>query len=378
MRYLVAVFAVACVAAACAPAAPPIPTAVPGAAVASPNWEQQWKQLIAAAQQEGKVVVSGPPTPETRKVVPEVFKERFGFEMEYFAPGSTTDLLNRMEGERAAGLYTVDVIVGGAQSLYYQAYEGKILDPVQPILFHPEVTDPSKWIGGKVWFMDPEQQYILRLSNYQTNHIVVNKDVVKPDEIKTWKNLLEPKYRGKISVYEPIIAGTGWNTGNYLWKKLGDDFIKQLYVDQQPAVSRDFRQLSDWTARGIYPISLGLREAEIDTLQKQGFPIAVVPPPGDIAVPVTAGFGLGVLVNKAPHPNAAKLFLNWIATREGQETWQKAERTVSVRTDVDNAWASSYAKPQPGTQFFDTYDWDYTRASRNPAELEKLKQLIGR
>ncbi|HEY0583480.1 MAG TPA: extracellular solute-binding protein, partial [Chloroflexota bacterium] len=348
------------------------------AAAAAANWEQQWNELITAARQEGKLVVSGPPTPETRKTLPEKFKERFGFELEYFAPGNTADLLNRMEGERASGLYTVDVIIGGAQSLYYQAYEAKILEPVKPVIFHPEATDPTKWVNGKMWFMDPEQQYILRLGNYLTNHIVVNTDSVKPEAIKTWQDMIDPKYRGKISVYEPIITGSGWNTANYLWKKLGDDFIRKLYVDQQPAVSRDFRQLSDWTARGTYPITLGLREAEIDALRKDGFPIAVVSPPTDVAIPVSAGFGLAVLINNAPHPNASKLFLNWIATREGQEAWHQAEKTVSVRTDVDNSWAAAYAKPQPGMQFFDTYDWDYTRASRNPAELDKLKQLIGR
>jgi iron(III) transport system substrate-binding protein len=377
-RLVHVVLALALFSAACSQVAPTAsgPTQPAAAATASAGFETQWNQLIEAARAEGKLVVSGPPTPETRKLLPEKFRERFGLELEYFAPGSTTDLLNRMEAERSSGLYTVDVIMGGAQSLYSQAYDDKLLDPVKPLLFHPEVTDGSKWVDGHVWFMDPEQQYILRLSNYLTNHIVVNTDYIKADEIKNWRDLLDPRYRGKMSVYEPVIAGTGWNTANYLWQKLGDDFMKSLYAGQQPAVSRDFRQLSDWTARGTYPISLGLRESEINLLQSQGFPVVVPPPPADLPAAVTAGFGLGVLVNKAPHPNSAKLFLNWIATREGQETWHRGERTVSIRTDVDNSWASAYTVPTRGVQFFDTYGWDYTRSSRNPAELERLKQLI--
>lgn len=341
------------------------------------DWEVQWKELIAAARAEGKVIVSGPPTPATRQILPAKFKERFDLELEYFSPGSTSDLLTRLEAERKSGLYTVDVLIGGAQSLYTKVYKDKMADPIKPVLILPEVLDGSKWVDGKVWFMDPEQQTILRLANYVTNHIVVNTEYVKPDEIKNWRDLLDPKFQGKISTYEPTRAGSGWNTANFLQTELGDDFIRQLYVDQKPGISRDYRQLSDWMARGTYPISLGLREAEIDALRADGFKVEVVPSPSDVPAAVTAGFGLGVLMNQAPHPNAAKLFINWIASKEGQEAFLQGEKTASVRTDVDNSWAQPYAIPAKGVKFFDTYGWDYTLESRSPRKLEKLKQLIG-
>jgi iron(III) transport system substrate-binding protein len=365
---------------ACAPgpaAAPSGPAATSATATAATSPE--WTALIAAARQEGKVVIAGPPTPETRANLPKVFKDRFGVEMEYIAPGSTSDLLVKMEAERKAGLYTIDAIMGGAQSLYTKAYADKMIDPIKPVLINAEALDASKWVGGKVWFQDPEGSYILRMSNYVTNHVVVNTSVVKVADIRSWKDLLDPKYTGKISFYDPTRAGTGWNTANYLLRKLGDDFIRKLYVDQKPGISSDFAQLADWMARAQYPISAGLRESEIERLRQDGFPVEVLPSMPEAPGLTTAGFGLGVLVNKAPHPNAAKLFLNWMATRDGQEAWHSTERTVSVRTDVDNSkWAAPYAIPKPGVEYFDSYDYDFTVNSRSPAELERLKKLVSK
>jgi iron(III) transport system substrate-binding protein len=340
------------------------------------GWEQQWNALIAAARQEGKLVVSGPPNPATRRDLPEAFKSRFGIDLEYFAPGTTSTLITRMETERASGQYTVDAILGGAQSLFTVGYDGILYDPIPPVLIHPEATNPAAWPNGKLWFMDPDQQYILRLSNYVTMQVSANAQFVSPDEIKTWRDLLEPRYRGKISVYEPTIPGTGWNDANYLLRVFGEEFIRALYVDQQPGVSRDTRQISDWMARGTYPISLGLNSAEIEPLKKDGFPIALVlrelPEAPGI---VTAGFGLAVLVNKAPNPNAAKLFINWVAMREGQEVWNRSQETIAVRLDIDNAWAPDYVIPKRGVDYFDSFGWDYTIQGRSPEELERLRRL---
>jgi ABC-type Fe3+ transport system substrate-binding protein len=359
-------------------ATPPSPTASATLRTAGGEWEVAWSALIEAARQEGKVVVSGPPTPETRVKLPARFKERFGIETEYLAQASTSELLLRMDSERSSGLFTVDAMVAGAQSMYTTAYPNRYLDPIRPILIHPEATDGGRWVTGAVWFMDPEQQYLPRLSNTVTGRTAVNTDHVDPVEIRTFQDLLDPKYQGKISVYDPTRAGSGWNTANYLWSVLGEDYLRRLYVDQKPGVSADFRQLADWLARGTYPISVGLRDAEIQQLQTDGFRVVVTQPPADVPRPVAGGFG-GVLglVNRAPHPNAARLFVNWMLMREGQEVLNSSERTASVRTDVDSSrWLQEDQIPQPGEQWFDTYGWEFTLAGFNPQRLAELKRII--
>src|SRR6476620_6883573 len=78
-------------------AAGQLTTAQPAASgQGSAGWEQQWNALLAAAREEGKLVVSGPPTPATRRDLPEAFKSRFGIDMEYFAPGTTSTLITRL------------------------------------------------------------------------------------------------------------------------------------------------------------------------------------------------------------------------------------------------------------------------------------------
>jgi iron(III) transport system substrate-binding protein len=334
---------------------------------------------VDAAREEGRVVVAGPPTPETRTELAAAFRNRFGVEVEYFAPGSTSVLVTRLIAERAAGQYTVDVILGGAAGLYTHAYPDKMLAPLAPTLIHPEATDPTRWVGGRVWYMDPDQEYILRLSQQLTGEVAVNTQYVQAEDIRSWRDLLDPRYRGKIATGDPGVPGAGSNTAAYLLRMLGEDYVRGLYVGQQPGVSREARQLSDWLARGSYPIALDVGAREIEPLRADGFPIAVVlRDDPEVPPPLAVGFGLGALLDPAPHPSAARLFINWIAMQEGQEVWNRTQASVSVRTDVSNAWAPDYTIPRPGVDYFDSVSWDWTFESRSPAQLEKLKALTGR
>jgi iron(III) transport system substrate-binding protein len=352
------------------------PAPASGASQGQAGWEAQWNALVEAAKREGTVVVSGPPAPDVRTDLPAAFKRRFGIDLEYLG-GRTTELMARLKSERAAGQYTVDAMIAGAQSAYTDAYPDKMLAPIPPVLIHPEATDPSKWIKGAPWYMDPDGQYILRITNSASLNLTTNSDYVRPDEITGFHDLLKPIYRDKISVYDPIRPGTGWNTANYLQRVFGDEYIKALFQDQQPGVSNENRVLADWMARGRYPISLGLGSDEIERLKKDGFPIVARRDFSDAVGIVTALFGLVMLLEPSPHPNAARLFVNWIATKEGNEVYNRAQLSVSTRTDVDNSWAPDYTIPAPGVNYFDTYDWDFTVNARAPEEVDKLRRLTG-
>jgi iron(III) transport system substrate-binding protein len=362
------------------PATPavPISAAAPAPTGAPADWEQQWSRLIEGARQEGSVIVAGPPTPATRTAVAAAFKTRFGVDVDYFAPGSTSTLMTRLVSERAAGQYTVDAILGGAAGLYPYVAEG-MFDPLPPVLIHPDATDPGKWVTGGIWYMDPDQQYVARLARYRTLEVAVNTQYVNPGEFTSWRELLSPRHRGKISTSDPGLPGTGSNTAAYLVRVLGEDWVRTFYRDQQPGISRDSRQLSDWLARGTYPITLGLGPREIEPLRDDGFPITVVLSDStEIPPAVAAGNGMVVLMNRAPHPSAARLFVNWIVTREGQEVWARTQETVSLRNDLDNSWVPDYVIPKPGRDYFDTASWEWTFDARNPDEMERLKRLTGR
>jgi iron(III) transport system substrate-binding protein len=359
-------------------AAPAATSGAGSGSTARPGWQAEWDALVEAAKREGSLVVSGPPTADVRTQLPAAFKRRFGIDLEYLG-GRTGDLITRLQAERAAGQYTLDAMIAGASTLYYQAYPQRMLDPIPPVLIHPEATDPAGWVRGAPWYMDPEQQYILRLSNQVSMLAAVNTQYVRAEDFRTFQDLLDPRYRGKISSQDPGVSGQGSANAAALLHLFGEEYVRALYQDQQVGVSREERQIADWLARGIYPISIGLRANDIVTLSEEGFPIAVVLRDAKSGPPsVSAGFGLTALVNRAPHPNAAKLFINWIAMREGNETYNRAEIGVSTRADVDNSWAPEYVIPKPGEEIVDLYGWEWMQQSRNPEHLERLKRLAGR
>ncbi|MFN0074525.1 MAG: ABC transporter substrate-binding protein [Chloroflexota bacterium] len=357
--------------------APPVGKPAGETKSATADWKQQWDALVDAAKKEGTVVVSGPPTQAVRNDLPKAFKDRFGIELEYLG-GRSGDLMTRLKSERSAGQYTLDAMIAGATTLYTQAYPEKMIDPIRPQLFTPEATEGSNWQRGNLWFMDPEDQYLLRLSNQVTLVLSINTQLVQPSEITSWKSLLEPKFKGKISVYDPTVSGPGSANGSYIIEALGDQYFQALYRDQEPGVSREERQLSDWLARGQYPITLGLNAAELEPLKSDGFPVHVVRGLPEAAGTVSAGFGLLALINKPAHPNAAKLFINWMAGKEGGETYNKAQVSVSNRTDIDSSWVPDYSIPQAGVNYFDIYSWEFTSRERSPEALDRIKRLIAK
>ena len=78
---------------------------------------------------------------------------------------------------------------------------------------------------------------------------------------------------GKDSTDEPTVTGSGLTRASILYAQLGEDFVKQLYVEQKPVRSRDRRQYIDWLARGTYPICLNCREYDMRALLKESFPL---------------------------------------------------------------------------------------------------------
>jgi ABC-type Fe3+ transport system substrate-binding protein len=366
------------------PAGAATPVSAPSGTGSGAAWEQQWNGLIAAAKQEGGLIVLGPPTPELRRRLPEAFQQRFGIPVEYTGQASG-DFAARLASERSAGVYSADVVISGSNSMYeVLAGRGQIengvmgmLAPLRPALILPEVLDLSKYRTGKLIFMDPAEQYVYRMNNTVGRTITLNTDYVRLDEIKSWYDLLKPEYRGRIVSYDPTIAGAATNQSAELYQKLGADYVRRLYVDQQPFIIRDHRQSADLLARGTYPIALSLQQQEVGRLVDEGFPVRALPNPPESPDSVSAGFGHLGLVDRAPHPNAAKLFVNWLLSREGQQLWQNAQLQVSVRNDLDDGAIPREWLPQPGVEYFDENAWEFT-LDHQPAIREDIRAMLTR
>jgi iron(III) transport system substrate-binding protein len=347
------------------------------ATAASPAADQSWDQLVAEAKREGKVVVTGPPDPQVRQTVPAAFKARYGINVEYLGV-RTSDIAAKLRSERSAGLYTVDVVLGGIQTMATGFYREKILEPLKPMLIMAEVADGSKWKAGKLPFVDPEQEYILRLFNSVTPSFYINTNVIKQGDIRKASDLLDPKWRSKISTEDPTLSGSGSAQAARYYLQLSEDFVKKLYIDQKPVISRERRQLTDWLLRGTYPIALNADEDEVERMRKEGMPVAAVYALPDLPGGTNTGEGqLGVFRN-APNPNAAKLFANWIASKEGLDVYARSRGRSPTRNDIDErSFLPAASIPRPGETYFDTAEWELTVTKKEKIRA-RMKELVGR
>jgi iron(III) transport system substrate-binding protein len=354
---------------ACATSAPETPGAAPpAAATAAPAQAgpatAAWDQLVAAAQKEGKVVVSGPAVPDARTKLPAAFKQRFNIEMDYLAVNSS-QLASRIESERAAGQYTMDVSLGGPDTVYGTFLPNKWLDPLKPVLMLPDVVDPQVWPTGAPWFRDPSGEMSLQLFNTITPIGYINTSSVAPDELKTVDDLLNPKWKGKIASYDPSVNGGGLISGSVIYVVKGPDFAKQLYQGQEIAYTRDYQQIADWVAHDSYPICLAITPVYMNQYQGAVPTQELVLP--DLPTATAGGYGIVSLWNQAPNPNAAKVFANWIASKDGVSVYGAIDQSAPVRTDVDpSAWVPQHLIPRSGGEYFDTFEYKYVMEQRQP------------
>ncbi len=340
---------------------------VPAAQAESPA------SLIAAAKKEGKVVVDGPPNNSVRKALSTAFEKRYGIKVSYISSGRSKSG-SRVRAERAGGKYLLDVFISGADTPLLTFKKSGWLLPISAHLVDPEVTDGSKWTDGHVWYMDPDKT-VLRMLRSVNPELVVNTKMVKADEIKNWTDLLKPKYKGLIAAKDPSVAGAGASLTAYFYSNFGPEFVRKLYKEQAPALTRNSRQIAQWVAQGKYPIAVGANITEFRKFQDKGFPVSVVFPTDAPSI-VSGGYGGLCLMNKAPNPNAAKLFVNWLAGKEGQTLYSEALSFLSLRTDVPHEWAPEYIVPKKGVKYMDTYEYEFI--IKNRAEgFEKVRELLG-
>jgi ABC-type Fe3+ transport system substrate-binding protein len=335
---------------------------------------KNWHELVAAAKKEGVVVVSGSPDPVMRNEIIPAFQKRFGVNVEFLA-GRAGEIAARTRMDRGAGLFTMDVYLAGSNTALNVLYAEKMVDPLRPLLIMPDFTDASKWKRGSLWFVDPENKYLLALFHKIGTELFVNTDHVKLEEVKSVNDLLSPKFIGKIGTEDPVdLSGGGGSNAMNFYRQLGPDFVKKLYIGQKPGISRNRRQLADWLARGTYPICLTCRSEDARQMQNEGFKIAAIYEMDGLQARASNTPFLLSIANKPAHPAAAQLFANWMAGSEALEIYSRGHLAATLRNDVDESFLDPRAIPRPGVSYVD--DSDAKWAAEKPDIGEKVKALL--
>lgn len=323
---------------------------------AKEGWEAKWQRVLSEARKERSVVVYGPPIPQTRQAFIDGFQKAYpGISLDYTGlPGSLG--LPKVKAERKAGIELVDLYIGGTITvLGFREY----VQPVKPFLILPEVIDPKAWWDSRLDFSDDEEKINLVFTLNVNSRVVYNTSLVNPEEITSFLNLVEPKWKDRIIMWDPRVVGSGNATATfwYLHPKLGVDYIR-AFAKVNPVLTRDLRMLVESVARGKYSIIISPDTTTVLEFQKAGMPLkwAKFMKEGTYS---SAAFGSIGVMDKPPHPNAATVFLNWLLGKEGQAIWTRTSGYASRRIDAPVDHIAEAERPQPGTSYMPTYKEEY-------------------
>jgi iron(III) transport system substrate-binding protein len=309
---------------------PPSPPTVPDSA---PAWQSHWEQTVAAARREGQVRVSGPLGAGYREPLTSLFEKAYpDIKVDFVSLGGA-NLWPRFNQERAGGIYLWDVLVNGHSPEVYKAKDRGDLDPVRSLLVLPEILDDSKWLGGvDGLFSDTAKRFVIGFFGSSAPSLHVNRDFVSESELAAADQLVAPAFRGRITTFDPRAGGPASGDMQVLLIAYGEGFITDLLSKQDLVVASEARQLTEWVVRGRYPIGFGLTSTNVKTFRESGVGLNVKPLAGPRSMGTSAG-GIYVPTNR-PHPNAAKVYVNWLLTQEAQSALAQGTSYNSRRLDA--------------------------------------------
>jgi|KBSSwiStaDraftv2_1062776.scaffolds.fasta_scaffold31127_2 iron(III) transport system substrate-binding protein len=282
-------------------------------------WAQSdWDKVVAEAKKEGKVVVYNGTNFKVVRKLGDAFQKEYGIPVEVL-DGRASEIRERIRTEQAAGRFIGDVGYTGATSAALQAADGAFQPhgelPLSETLAEPLVDDG-----------------VFVPSSAGNFALLINTNLVKED-IKSWRELEDPKWAGKILSDDPRALGAGQVWFEVTYRTLGREFHEKIAA-HKPVISRVFAESNRRIARGEFPIYLPFNVSEYQSLK--GLPIKVIlPQEGVPYVP----FGSSLLKG-APHANAGRLFMNFLLEPEQQvafalEGFRPAARGMGPRIPED-------------------------------------------
>jgi len=328
---------------------------------------EDWATVLAKARQEGIVVVHGAPGKNYFAALVTAFNKAYPDIKVQFSGAAGAIETPKVLRERQAGIYAWDVWVSGPSTMLSTLKPAGMLQPLLPIL-RPEVMQDDKWVGGfKFGWMDNEQQFVYAIDGTLQHPLMINWDFIPRSSLTAVMDLLKPEFAGKIVWHDPRVSGTGNGSSQTLYRNIGEENLVRLYKNNV-TYTINGHQIAEWVVRGRYPVGIGFEEPELRDFQAQGLGKNISPVTESVLPiqQISTGFGGLAFVDRAPHPNAAAVYLNWLMSKEGGEAWSSLPRN-SRRADVKPAFPA--LAPVAGRDYF------VGQAEKNNEERVRLLQV---
>ncbi|MBM3225426.1 MAG: extracellular solute-binding protein [Candidatus Tectomicrobia bacterium] len=274
---------------------------------------------VEKAEKEGAVVYYGPDVERQLVGMLKKFNELFpNISTNQYLREQTGRLYAKLNAERQAGTFLADVLALSDYSPAFDLIKKKgyatYVSPQMAAFDQQFMSEPP---GIFTW-------YSLNVAG-----ITYNADVVPAAEApKSWKDLLDPKWRDAINFKDSAsgLQGVQWFVLRQLY---GDNFWKDMMAQKPRTLPSTVQQYERAVNREDKIIGLGQYNTYLE-FKAKGAPLAFVPPTeGVVSTPAIIG-----MLDKAPHPEAAKLFIDWLLSPLGQAAHNQLSFTYSPRKDV--------------------------------------------
>lgn len=338
----------------------------------------QWDKVLAAARKEGKVVIyNAGQAPSVRAALSEGFSRRTGILVEMVA-GRGGEISAKLVSENRYGLFLADVYLGGTTTMVTELKPKGLLSPMEPVLFLPEVMNAKLWFKNVVPWLDKDRMIIqTRMMPGGFPDVVFNTNLTRKSELVSWYDLLNPKFKASMNMQDPTTAGRGGKLiiNALTYYGLDWDYLRAL-ARQEPTIVRDERLIVEWVARGKHMVSIMPDPVTYAEYKAAGAPVESSKFK-ETMEPLGGGSSAIVLIDRAPHPNAASLFINWFLSKEGQTVFARAYEIQSAREDVPTGHLLPENIRKPGIDYaIQTEEYILDEAKVRPITLEVFGPLL--
>jgi iron(III) transport system substrate-binding protein len=285
--------------------------------------------LVDAASQEGTLTVYTAVNEATTKAMNDAFTEDTGIPVEYIRSPSGR-LYERIKSEMGAGNFPADVVAIGDPSLVRDLDQSGLFAQYQ--VPSDAELDPQYKSKNGTYYMYSSSPTVL----------AYNTEAYQGTPPTSWAQLVQGGGQNRFGLVQASASAGGWRLALFMRDKLGngtDSYWRGL-ATTKPLLDTSTGSLTEKLARGEIAISAA-RPPEIAEAQKDGAPIELIWPSDGTPV---HGVYMGVTA-KAPHPNAAKLYANWVMSNRGQTVQAQYGGDYAVREGVENPTIND--KPAP-------------------------------
>ena len=326
--------------AACAPQTTPAPTpakpapAQPATVPASnlpplTSQDAEWAKVIEAAKKEGTLTIySFNLVGDVGISVSKAFKERYGINVDIIT-GRGAEFVERMKTERRMKNVVADVNDGSTTFAIQMKAEGLTVSVADQL---PVLKEQNVW-ATNVFGNDPIDKHLVGLSlNYWSPWVNTKILATPADMPQVWRDLLKPQWKGKMILTDPTTSAGPQQFFVPLMREkvIDEDYLKALYK-QDLILSSSLQDEGRMLARGERSMSVRGSIATLAKFAQEGAPIKAIDMKDGIVQLISP---VAAVIAGSPHPNAARLFMDWFLSKEGQSVYTKTSGAPPIRSDV--------------------------------------------